>query len=246
MMYTEKELINKIKKLNQIKPKKDWVFLTKKEILGEIKPSFSFFPFLKQSLKQEPELRLGSYLKPAFAGFTVVLVIFGILGFANKSVPGEPFYALKKAAHWGQMILASEAEKPTVQLQLANDRLQDLTKASPENLAPTINEFQANIAEAAKELTKMNMTTSTPATIQKIVNETKKLQENKQKVESLGVVIDGTQELDDALAKITASLISDLETRTLNEKDSETLTKIKELFDQQKYSEVLELYLTSK
>ncbi len=229
-MYTEKELISKIKKLNQIKPRKDWVFLNKREILGENKPNFGFFPFLK----------------PALAGLTVTLVFLAVVGLAKTSLPGEPLYAVRKAAHWGRAILASQAEKPAVQLELANERLQDLTKAAPKNLAPTIDEFQANISQAAKELTKINMTTTTPATLQKIVQETKKLEENKQKVESLGVVIDSTQELDDALAKITANLISDLEDRTLDERETATLADMKALFDERKYSEVLELYLTSK
>ena len=204
--------------------------MTKKEILGETKSIFSFFPFTK----------------PALAGFVVVLAILGILGLAKTSLPGEPLYIIRKVAHFSRAILASQNEKPAVQLQLANDRLEDLTKASPKNLAPTIDEFQANISQAAKELQRMNMTTSTQATIKKIVEETKKLQENKQKVESLGVVIDGTQELNSALEKITANLISDLENRTLTLEKQETLVKMKELFAEGKYSEILELYLTSQ
>ena len=45
MILTEKQLIGKVRKLRQIRPRKDWVFLTKKGILGE-EPGFLFFPYI--------------------------------------------------------------------------------------------------------------------------------------------------------------------------------------------------------
>jgi PHD/YefM family antitoxin component YafN of YafNO toxin-antitoxin module len=126
-------------------------------------------------------------------------MIFGLLGFAKSSLPGDPLYIIRKVAHLGQAILTPEAEKSAYQLELANERLEDLANAPAKNLAPTINEFQANISQAAKELSKVDATTSSPTIIKKIVQEAKKIKENKQKAESLGVVIDGTEKLDSAL-----------------------------------------------
>lgn len=226
---TENQLIAKIKELRQLKPRKDWVVLTKKNILGE-EPRFAFFP----------------YFKPALAGFFVVFVMFGTLGFAKNSLPGDPLYIIRKVAHFGQAILTPEAEKPAYQLKLANDRLQDLTKASGKNLAPTIDEFQANISQAAKELSRIDATTSSPTAIKKIVQEAQKIKENKQKAESLGVVIDGTEELDNVLEKIAGDLIEDLKERLLTEEKQEILVKMEELFKEGKHSEVLELYLTEQ
>ena len=176
MMLTEKQLIGKVRKLRQIRPRKDWVSLTKKEILGE-EPGFFFFP----------------YFKPAFAGLITIFVLFGVLGYplVKNSLPGDVLYAVRKAVHQGQAVFISEAEKPAFQLKLANERLEDLTKAPAKNLAPTISEFQANIIEAAKNLAKIDATTSDPVAIKKIVEETRELEENIQKVESLGVVIVG-------------------------------------------------------
>jgi hypothetical protein len=228
-MLSDKQLIAKVRELSQIKPGKDWVVLTKKGILGE-EPSFAFFP----------------YFKPALAGFFAVFMIFGLLGFAKSSLPGDPLYIIRKVAHLGQAILTPEAEKSAYQLELANERLEDLANAPAKNLAPTINEFQANISQAAKELSKVDATTSSPTIIKKIVQEAKKIKENKQKAESLGVVIDGTEKLDSALEKIAGNLIGDLEGRTLTEEKEEILVKMKELFEQGKYSEVLELYLINQ
>lgn len=225
-MNTEKELIGKIRELRQIKPRKDWVVLTKSQILGE-EPKILFFP----------------YFKPAFAGLVAVLILFGLFGFAQNSLPGDLLYPIKKITEKSQAVFVSEEEKPAFQLKLANERLEDLTKAPVKNLAPTISEFQTNISEAAKNLTKIDATTSDPVVIKKIVEETKKLEKNKQKVESLGMVIEGegTEEFDNALAKVVENLIKDLENQTLTEEKEEILSQMKELFESRKYSEALEL-----
>jgi len=227
----EKILIGNVKRLRQIKPRKDWVSSTKIQILGE-----------------EPKIFLFPYLKPAFAGLIAVFLLFGLFGFVKNSLPGDVLYLIRKAAHEGQAVFVSEQEKPVFQLKLANDRLEDLTKASVRNLSPTINEFQTNVLEAAKNLAKIDATTSDPVVIKKIVEETKKLEENKQKVEALGLVIgeEGTIELENALAKVTGNLIEDLESRTLNEEKEEILSQMKELFEEGKYSEALELYLINQ
>ncbi|MDD2696662.1 MAG: hypothetical protein PHE52_00690, partial [Candidatus Pacebacteria bacterium] len=69
---------------------------------------------------------------------------------------------------------------------------------------------------------------------------------NKQKVESLGVVLDGTEQLDNALKQIVDNLVLDLEGRTLNENTQVILAGMKELANEGKYSEALELYLTNQ
>ncbi len=233
MKLTENELIGKLRELRQIKPRNSWVSLTKTQILGE-EPKFTFFP----------------YLKPAFAGFIAIFVFIGIFSYdlVRNSLPGDLLYSIRKVAHEGQAVFISDEGKPAFQLKLANDRLEDLTKAPVKNLAPTINEFQANISEAAKNLAKIDATTSDPIAIKKIIEETKRLEENRQKVESLGVVIgeEATAELNNALGKITENLIEDLENRSLTEEKEEILSQMKELFEEGKYSEVLELYLINQ
>jgi hypothetical protein len=113
-------------------------------------------------------------------------------------------------------------------------------------LAQTINEFQASISEAVKELAKIDATTSSATAMKQILAETKKLEENKKKVELLGMILGGTEELDNALMKVTGDLIGDLETRTLTEAKEEILNQMKGLFEEGKYSDALELYLTNQ
>jgi hypothetical protein len=243
-MIQEKELIGKIKELRQIKPRKDWVSLTKSQILGS--PAQISEKFMAG--KEPVGFTFFPYLKPAFAGLITVFLFIGLIGFAQNSLPGDFLYPVKKISERGRAVFVSSEEKPAFQLKLANERLEDLTKASAKNLAPTIIEFQANISEAAKNLTKIDATTSDPVVMKKIVEETRKLEENKQKVESLGVVVEGkeTEELGNALAQMVDSLIEDLESRTLTEEQETILSQVKELFEKGKYSDALELYLVNQ
>jgi len=234
---TEKQLIAKIKELRQIKPRKDWVFLTKTRVLGvESKPSFSWF-------------RILSY-KPAFAGILTALVVFSMFSysFVENSLPGDLLYIVRRVAHKGLAIVLPMEEKPVYQLKLANERLEDLTKATGKNLAPTINEFQNSVSEAAKDIAKLDATTSSPIVIKRIAEEAKKLETNRQKVESLGVVIgeETTIELNDALANVVGGLIEDLEARSLTVEQEQLLDEIGLLYGEGKYTEALELYLVNQ
>jgi len=232
-MVSEKELIGKLKELRQIKPQKDWTCVTKTRILGaEPFTGFTLFPYLN--------------LKPAFAGFIALFMVMGGFYVAVKnSLPGESLYAIKRIAHQGEAFFVSQQEKPVFQLKLANDRLEDLARVSAKNLAPTITEFQTSMSEAAKNLTIAGAITSGPAITQKIIEETKKLKEGEEKVRSLGVVIEG-KEMENFDKAIVKYLISDLETRTLTEEKEDILLQMKELFEEEKYSDALGLYLTSQ
>ena len=89
----EKQLIRHFKELREIRPRKDWVLLTKNRILGESafvplsgttagNGIFSFFPLFRYKL--------------AFAPIISVLIIIGLFGFAQKTVPGDTFFSIKK------------------------------------------------------------------------------------------------------------------------------------------------------
>jgi hypothetical protein len=216
-VITEKELIGKIRELRQIKPRKDWVLLAKSQILPEEQPVFTpFFIF-----------------KPVYASVLFVFfILFVLFGTAQTVLPGDLLYPIKKITEKAQVVFVSEEEKPAFQLKLANERLEDLTKASVKNLAPTINEFQANISRAAKTLSKIDATTSDPVVIKKIVEETKKLEENKKKVESLGVEVGETEELESAYKILTEREIKNLEQNSLTEKQEEVLKEAKKYFEE--------------
>ncbi|HJN61991.1 MAG TPA: DUF5667 domain-containing protein [Candidatus Parcubacteria bacterium] len=233
----ENDIIKNLKELRQIKPRENWVVLTKKQILG------------KESYQPESVSIMDVLLlkwKPAFATPVLLfMVIFGLtFGFAQSTVPGDFLYSVKKMTESAQVTLSPENQKTKIHLEIANKRLEELDKIATsnqvENLAPTIREFQISISEAAKNLTQMEATTSSaPIIIQEIVSETQKLDENKKKVEALGIVLGDTDEYDSALAQLVEREIRYLEDRTLTEGQQEFLLRAQEDNEAGDYSQAL-------
>lgn len=226
---TEKELIGKIRKLRQIKPNKDWVVLTKTQILGQESPQTgvlaNFFGFL---------------LKPAYASLVIIFVLFGLFGSAQNSLPGDTLYIVKEFAEKSQAMFLSASERPQFNLNLAQKRVEELAKVAEENrvknLAPAIDEVKKSIANASKELS------GDPVAIKKAVDE---IEEKVEKINALGVVVE-TEELEqlkqNADKLFVEYLISDLKTRTLTEKQTAILNQMEELVKEEKYSEAIILY----
>jgi hypothetical protein len=230
---TEKQLIGKIKDLRQIKPSQNWVSFTKSQILGEDERK-SFVPFWNYGFSN-------FRLKFAMASILTIMIMLGSYGIVERSLPGDLLYIARRVVHKAQTVLLPDQEKPAYQLKLANDRLNDLANAPAKNLAPTISELQANISEAARDLARIDATTSDPIIMKKIVDAARKLNENKQKAESLGMVIGEkeTIELNKAFRPWADYLIKDLESRTLSEQKTTVLNQMKELYQEGEYDEVV-------
>ena len=215
----EIKLVRELKKLNQIKPEKQFVLSTKKQILGE-----------------DPRFGLFVNLKPVYAGVFCLFLLLAIFQVQN-ALPGESLFYLKKIAERGQIMFSSEDQKPGLSLLLANRRLADLSflaeKNKAQRLAPAIDEFKANVNEVVKNLAKVTEIN------EKFVAQIRELEETKQEVERVLATKIETQEFDDALADLVQQQIEYLGQRTLNEEDLEILEQIKELFEKQEYSESL-------
>ena len=217
---TENELISKIKELKQIKPKQDWVFLTKEQILSK-----------KEEVSSPSFIRVMRFMfghKLAFSSLVVFLVLIGTFSFAQKSLPGDTLFFIKKAVEKSQVVFVSEAEKPKFKLDQAKKRLQDLTKIAEANdtkkLAPAINEYQASMSEVAETLAKEE----DKEKLKEIVLEVQKLEEKEERIKSLSVEMERNIDLDYILVLTIINHIKDLETRSLTEKQREILVEIKE------------------
>lgn len=236
---TQDQLIRQLKELREVRPRQDWVLLTKSRILAEEQKTreFSIFPLF--------------HYKLAWAPIVSVFIIIGLFGFAANTVPGDMLFTVKKMTENAQVTFSSAIERPTASLKLANKRLEDLSKIAENNqvrnLDPAIKEFQANVDQAIKNLAEIgtNVTSSDPVALQEIVSESQKLEENKEKVEAvLGTIIGNTEELTSALTileKQTANyLIADLENRTLSEENQSLLNEAKQDFESGDYDRALE------
>jgi hypothetical protein len=229
----EKELILKIKRLKTIKPNQSWVCYSKERILGKEEKSswisvLEFFPGM-----------IYRHSKMAFASLVIFGFVAGSFGFAQGALPGDPIYVLKRLSEKSKLALVAKEDLPKVQLEFANKRLEELSIIAQTNqvkkIAPAVEEFQANILRAAEGLTKTEN-----LSVKDIVAETKKLEESKQKIESLGVIIGNTENLDNALAGLAEREISDLEQRAVLREQREDLFRIKEDFREGNYSQALE------
>ena len=235
---TEKQLIGKVRKLRQIEPRKDWVILTKRRILGQEK---SLSGLLSDSVNIFQKVFF--QYKLALATLSAILILVGAFGFAQGSLPGDYLFPLKKIAEKTRAIFVSEADKPKAQLELANKRLEELTEIAETNqvtkLAPAIDEFQANVSEVAKRLVKIREPKNSQEANRAVVEEIKKLEKNKKKVESLGVVIGESEELDNAYKIYAEREIKNLENSSLTEKQEEILKEAKEYFGKGDYPTAL-------
>jgi len=236
----EKELIGKIKELRQIKPDQNWAFLTKSRILSE-EPAYRGRASVSASVVSV--LRV-FFLKPAYAGVMAILVIFGLFGFSQNSLPGDLLYPVKKIAEKGQTLFVSGKAREQISLELAQKRLEELTKIVEANqakkLAPAIKEFQGSLVDAAN-----NFSGTDAGALRKVVEMRRKTKE----LQSRGVVIE-EQELDklemSSLIVVLEELIVDLENRSLTEAQQDTLAQMKELVERGDYSTALELYLINQ
>ena len=237
----EKELIAKLRELRQIKPSQDWAVLAKEQILG------------REEEHQNPAAIILStfrmiFTKPVYVGLTATFVFVGLFGaftFAQNSLPGDRLYSIKKITERAQAVFVSETDKPEFSLNLANKRLEELARIvganRARNLPLAIAETQTSISEANKNLAEA----SNPVEIKKIVDE---IEEKAQTIsQTLGVAFGEVElgELRQSSDKLyLKDLISVLETNTLTEEQKEILSQMKELAEEEKYSEALILFHT--
>jgi hypothetical protein len=82
--------------------------------------------------------------------------------------------------------------------------------------------------------------------MEEIINDVIKIQENQRNLQVLGVNVgdkDEVSELADLLSAIVKNQIADFEDTTLTQEQQKVLAEVKELNEQEKYSEALELIL---
>ncbi len=217
------QLVRKIRQLKKVKPKKDWVLLTKTQILGQ-ETTFNLLPFLR----------------PAYAGLFALLLLAGLFEFSQGALPGESLYYFKKIVEKGQIILSSEEERPRMNLELANKRLEELNQIVQKNevrkLAPAMDEFRANVSAAAKNLTNVKKISK------EIVVQIQKLEENEEELGKILATKVGNEEYEEyniALAQLVERQILEMEEKTLSKDDEVILKAARQDFESGDYSEAL-------
>jgi len=236
---TNNQLIAQIKELRQIKPNQNWVFSVKSRILGEQKEKQSVLNVLANLLFQP---------KVALAGVSTLTILFSVLILSQDSLPGESLFVLKRAVEKSQALFVSQDNIAQVNLETANKRLEELAKIAESNqvkkIAPALQEYQASLAQAAKNLIKAAATTSDSVVIKNIVLETRKLEENKARLEKLyGIAGLEAKEGENPTQLVASWLINDLEKRTLTDEQNLLFEEAKKDYENGDYNLTLEKIL---
>lgn len=235
---TEKQLIAKLQKLNQIKPNQDWVILAKNQILG-VEPAKR--EETKGILEILPSLFRQRKLAYAFA--TMFLVMFGMFGFAQYTLPGDMLFTVKKITEQSQAALVG-ADVLKNSMDVLDKRSQELVKAVKENkennIPSAINEVKQGIADATKNIT--DALKENPESIKDLAIEVRKIEENKEQLRALGIDISATENVD-LYQMLDEQEIASLEASTLSEEQQTALAEIKALYEEEKYLEAFEKIL---
>jgi len=166
---TNRELINKIKLLKQIKPDKDW------------KKSTRAFLLSRRS-KAAPISNLNTPIKIKFlqpfrfrpmltAALIIIFTITGCaygLNISKTSLPGDMLWNVKLSLEKAQMTFSSVEQKVKLETDFAGKRLEELKtisiKEKPEAVAQVVENFQIHINEAKKRFKELDKETSQKAT----------------------------------------------------------------------------------
>jgi hypothetical protein len=216
----EYQVIQKIKKLQQIKPRNDWVVFSEKQILGpeleEKTPLFAwmFFPIRKPAL--------------VLASLFIAMALTGVFFYLNSQTPSSN-------------ILVSEDQdeaKVLSSLEGLDENLKEI-KLSMGNLK--------NVKDQSQAVVMTEIVKSTAKEGERVVNDLKKSKEplSDKVLASLSGIGDTYKELGetagDTQIEMIGGLIEYLKQRTLSEEDQARLQKAEEYYNEGKYSEVMKL-----
>ena len=241
-------MLRRISLLKNIKPKNDWVMLTRQRLLSQIATA---------QPEKRPVLRGAWEYVLAFArtisrpvvAIPVLSLLVGIGAFADatqSSIPGDSLYPIRSAIEKAQLTLSPDDQAALTHLELAQRRLADLKIAAEgnrvKNLYPTIQEFEGNMAAATKEFS--SLIERKPERALQAGKELVELQKAKNRIEqTLGTVIgeEKSQEFLLAVQIVAESELGDLEKRSLNDDQKVLLEKAKRLYAGEQYQEAIEV-----
>jgi TolA-binding protein len=231
----EKDLVKKIKKLQIIEPRKDWVLFTKNRIFQEA-PVIEF----------KPRHSFGFFLKPAFV-FSAALFLVGgaVFYFSNlNNLQTAQVEMEQLKADLAQMKnLTLSLDQLQANISLARENL-ELMKTGNLRMVLEIKKSVDITAESGKrildETKKIVEATSSQQTAEK-----EEMEENKNKV--LASLVATEEALDklklsyeEKVKKTVEYLIEDIEHWSLGEEDSVKFENAKEYYREGEYGQALE------
>ena len=228
----DRELIAKLSHLKEIKPREDWVLLTRQRIVG-VGPWPAKLALQKGrfwGMVEEISGLMARYMaKPAFVIPVLACIVAGgaLWQGALNSLPGDTLYPLRTALEQVPLRLSTEEERPLREFVRAQQSLADLKAVAElnkvKNLPLAIQEFEANASKISEGF--IAIVENQPEKALQASRQVVQLQKEKSEVEKiLGTKIGEGQEeeIEDATRKLVEYEFSYLETRSLTA-EQETL-----------------------
>jgi hypothetical protein len=234
---TQKQLIESLSQLKEIKPRKDWAVLLKSQILAEHKA----IP-VPVKVKSVGIMDIFSSLffqkKLAYSFAAFVFVIIGLIGFARYTVPGDLLFPVRKIAEQSQAALTGQTGLQN-NVAALNNRIHDLAQVAKEgrtdNIPSAISEINANAKDLAQNL--KDNPAQNSETIKEIASGLKTL------ADVPGTDLSQNPDLKDLYQTVVQSQIADLQKTTLTDDQNKTLADAEDLYNKGKYTDALEKIL---
>jgi len=230
---TQKEIITKIKSLKEVKPEKEWVLLTKNNVLG--KEANIVRPIHNHHERNSLFELVSSLVNPRIA-FSFVAFLFVVVGITGLS----GLVGFRPSSDTAALLVAQDAVKNDVELLRVKSQILSEIAAKgdeKENIALVAKEVE----EIAKDLT--DKVKKEPRLARNVALDISK---NRTYLEVMGSEIVGVdlKETSGVLYKtIVEEIMRDVERANLSEIQQERLSGVKKMYDSGEYAKALESIL---
>lgn len=250
----DKELLAKLSHLKEIKPREDWVVLTRQRIIeNNFEPSkLALQKGRFWGMVEEVGGLMARYMaKPAFVIPALACLVAGgaVWQGAFTSLPGDTLYPLRAALEQVPLRLSTEEERPAREFARAQQSLADLKAVAErnkvKNLPLAIQEFEANASRISEGF--IAIVENQPEKALQASRQVVQLQKEKSEVEKiLGTKIGEEQEeeIENATRRLVEYEFSYLETRSLTQEQEKLFESAKTSAAEGDYATALEIVWT--
>jgi hypothetical protein len=238
---TEKQLIENLKALKEIKPNQEWASLLKSQILTE-NNKFEAVKLPAEKFGILDTISSVFFQKKFAYSFTAfAFVIVGLIGFAQTTVPGDLLFPVRKISEQSTAALSGKAVLKQ-DVATLNSRINDLAQVAKQgkkdNVPSAISEINTNVSALAKALKENPVNDS--ETLKDIASGLKVL------ASVPGTDLSENPDVIDLYKTVVQSQIDAKEKETLTDEQKEIMVEVQDLYDNGKYLEALEKILLIK
>lgn len=243
---TQKQLIESLKQLKEIKPRAEWAVLLRSQVLAEKK----LIPVPARHKEHSAEKSVGImdifsslFLQRKLAYSFAVILFFIVVafGFSVYTVPGDMLFPAKKIAEQSTAALTGQTGIKQ-DIATLNSRINDLDQVAKagktDNIPSAISEVNANVSELVKSL--KNNPAQDSQTLKEITSSFKTL------ADVPGTDLTSNPDVNYVYQTLAQNQIADLQKTTLTDDQKNTLAQAQDLYNQGNYEKAFELLLENK